>query len=71
MSALTDLTIAQSRIGLEKREFSARELTDAHIRACEDARELNTLVAETFDLLHPGYPLYGMLAYSRWLRASV
>ena len=49
MSALTDLTIAQSRIGLEKREFSARELTDAHIRACEDARELNTLVAETFD----------------------
>jgi len=50
MSVLTDLTIAAARAGLDAREFSARELTDAHIAAAEAARELNTLVAETFDL---------------------
>ena len=49
MSALTDLTIAAARDGLEAREFSARELTEAHIQAAEAARELNALVAETFD----------------------
>ncbi len=49
MSALTDLTIASARAGLDKGEFSARELTEAHIAACETARELNCLVAETFD----------------------
>ncbi len=50
MSVLTDLTIAAACAGLEARAFSARELTDAHIAAAEDARELNTLVFETFDL---------------------
>ena len=50
MSVLTDLTIAAARAGLEAREFSARDLTDAHIAAAEAARELNTLVFETFDL---------------------
>ena len=50
MSALTDLTIAAARAGLDARDFSARELTDAHIAAAEAARELNTLVFETFDL---------------------
>ena len=49
MSALTDLTIAAARAGLDAREFSARELTEAHIQAAEAARELNALVAETFD----------------------
>ena len=49
MSALTDLTIAAARAGLNAREFSARELTEAHIQAAEAARELNVLVAETFD----------------------
>ncbi|MFP6689846.1 MAG: Asp-tRNA(Asn)/Glu-tRNA(Gln) amidotransferase subunit GatA [Alphaproteobacteria bacterium] len=49
MSALTDLTIAAARAGLEAREFSARELTEAHIQAAEAVRELNALVAETFD----------------------
>ena len=49
MSALTDLTIAAARAGLDAREFSARELTEAHIQAAEAARELNVLVAETFD----------------------
>ena len=41
MSALTDLTIASACAGLEGREFSARELTEAHIAAAEAARELN------------------------------
>ncbi|MFP6777727.1 MAG: Asp-tRNA(Asn)/Glu-tRNA(Gln) amidotransferase subunit GatA [Alphaproteobacteria bacterium] len=50
MSVLTDLTIAAARAGLEAREFSARDLADAHIAAAEAARELNTLVFETFDL---------------------
>jgi aspartyl-tRNA(Asn)/glutamyl-tRNA(Gln) amidotransferase subunit A len=50
MSGLTDLTIAGARAGLDAREFSARELTDAHVEAAEAARELNALVAETFDL---------------------
>ena len=49
MSALTRLTIAEARAGLAAREFSARELTDAHIAAVEDARDLNAFVAETFD----------------------
>jgi aspartyl-tRNA(Asn)/glutamyl-tRNA(Gln) amidotransferase subunit A len=50
MSALTDLTIAGARAGLDTRDFSARELTAAHIEAAEAARGLNALVAETFDL---------------------
>jgi len=50
MSVLTDLTITAARAGLDMREFSARDLTNAHIAAAEAARELNTLVFETFDL---------------------
>ena len=50
MSALTALTLTSARAALDKREFSARELTDAHIEAAEAARPLNALVAETFDL---------------------
>jgi len=50
MSALTDLTIVGARAALEAREFSARELTEAHVQAAEAARGLNALVAETFDL---------------------
>ena len=49
MSALTELTIAEARAGLDKRDFTARELTDASIAAAEGARDLNALVAETFD----------------------
>ena len=49
MSALTDLTLSGAREGLTKKEFSARELTDAHIAASEAARDMNAFVAETFD----------------------
>jgi aspartyl-tRNA(Asn)/glutamyl-tRNA(Gln) amidotransferase subunit A len=48
-TGLTDLTIASAREGLAARRFSARELTEAHIKACEAARSLNAYVAETFD----------------------
>jgi len=49
MSYLTSLTLAQARDALRKREFSARELADAHIAAIEQARALNAFVLETPD----------------------
>jgi len=47
MAALTDLTIAEARDGLAKKEFSSRELTEAHIEAVEAARDLNAFILET------------------------
>ena len=47
MSDLTNLTLADARDGLKKGEFSATELTKAHIEAMESARALNAYVAET------------------------
>ena len=49
MADLTDLTIAEARDGLHGKEFSARELTKAHIAAVEAARDLNAFVLETPD----------------------
>ena len=49
MSRLTDLSLREARGGLTRRSFSARELTEAHIKACEAARPLNAYMAETFD----------------------
>lgn len=39
MSELTKLTIAEARDGLAAKEFSAKELTDSHIRAIEAGNE--------------------------------
>src|SRR5271168_3443047 len=50
MSELTSLTLAQARDGLRKKEFSARELADAHLAAMERARALNAFVLETPEL---------------------
>ncbi len=50
MSELTELNLAAARDGLQNKKFSALELTEAHIEACEAARGLNAFVAETFDL---------------------
>ncbi|MFC7050285.1 Asp-tRNA(Asn)/Glu-tRNA(Gln) amidotransferase subunit GatA [Emcibacter nanhaiensis] len=50
MSELTKLTIAEARDGFKKGDFTAREVTAAHIEAVEAARELNAYVAETPDL---------------------
>jgi aspartyl-tRNA(Asn)/glutamyl-tRNA(Gln) amidotransferase subunit A len=47
MSALTELTLAAARDGLARKEFSARELAEAHIRAIEAARALNAFITET------------------------
>jgi len=47
MTALTDLTITGAREGLRKKDFSARELAEAHIAAVEAARPLNAYLVET------------------------
>ncbi len=46
MTGLTDLTLAEARTGLRAREFSARELAQAHIAAMETARPLNAFITE-------------------------
>src|SRR6202042_2167283 len=50
MSDLTALTLAQARDGLRAKQFSASELTDAHLAAMERARALNAFVLETPEL---------------------
>ena len=45
--SLTDLSIAEARDRLAAGEFSARELTEAHIAAVEAARPLNAFITET------------------------
>jgi len=52
MSALTSLTLAQARDLLRKREFSAVELTKAHVAAIREARALNAFVLETPEQAH-------------------
>ncbi len=47
MSDLTRFTLAQARDGLRRKEFSATELTQAHLQAIERARGLNAFVLET------------------------
>ena len=49
MTSLTDLTIAGALEGLAKKQFSAKELTEAHVRAVEAARGLNAFITETPD----------------------
>ncbi|MDA0305747.1 MAG: Asp-tRNA(Asn)/Glu-tRNA(Gln) amidotransferase subunit GatA [Proteobacteria bacterium] len=53
MSAATDLTalsIADAAKGLDGSDFSAEELTQAHINAMEQARDLNAFITETPEL---------------------
>ncbi len=47
MSALTGFTLAQARDGLKRKAFSARELSEAYIKAVEEARPLNAFLKET------------------------
>lgn len=49
MAKLTEMTIADALDGLKKKEFTASELTEAHIKAAEGARNLNCFITETFD----------------------
>src|ERR1700704_4980425 len=49
MTDLTALTLAEARAGLASKAFTSLELTDAHLKAIEAARALNTFVLETPD----------------------
>src|SRR5471032_280249 len=49
MTDLTSLTLAEARSGLASKAFTSLELTDAHLKAIEDARALNAFVLETPD----------------------
>ncbi|HEY4203742.1 MAG TPA: Asp-tRNA(Asn)/Glu-tRNA(Gln) amidotransferase subunit GatA [Xanthobacteraceae bacterium] len=49
MTDLTSLTLAEARDGLAQKSFTSLELTDAHIKAVEQARALNAYVLETPD----------------------
>lgn len=50
MTKLTHLTIADALKGLKKKDFTATELTEAHLRATEEFRHLNAYVTETPEL---------------------
>lgn len=47
MANLTHLTIAEALAGLEKKEFSAEDLTREHLAAMEKHRGLNAYIVET------------------------
>ena len=47
MTELTDLSLAAMRDGLRAKDFSARELAEAHVSAVEAARGLNAFLVET------------------------
>src|SRR5882757_6150014 len=47
MTALTDLTLADARAGLDRKEFSARELAVAYNDAVEAIAPLNAYITAT------------------------
>ena len=47
MGALTDLSIAKAAAGLAAKEFTAADLTEAHLKAMEAGRGLNAFITET------------------------
>jgi aspartyl-tRNA(Asn)/glutamyl-tRNA(Gln) amidotransferase subunit A len=52
-AVLTDLTIAQAAAGLRAKEFSARELTQAHVQAAAELNpRLNAFITLTPELAH-------------------
>jgi len=50
MTQLTHLTLAEALKGLENKDFTAKEITQAHISAIESNRHLNAFVTETPEL---------------------
>ena len=50
MTDLTRFTIAQARDHLRKKDFTALELTDAHLKAMDAHRGLNAFITETADI---------------------
>ena len=49
MTALTHLTMAGALDGLARKDFTAVELTEAHVRAGEAVRPFNIFITETPD----------------------
>ncbi len=54
MTDLTSLTITEARAGLDQKEFSAVELTKAHLKRLDETRDLNAFITETPDLALSG-----------------
>ena len=52
MTQLTELTLAAALKGLENKDFTSVELTEAHIKAMETARGLNAYIVETPEIAH-------------------
>jgi aspartyl-tRNA(Asn)/glutamyl-tRNA(Gln) amidotransferase subunit A len=50
MTDLTNLTIADALKGLEAKDFTSVELTEAHLKVMEDNRHLNAYIVETPEL---------------------
>jgi aspartyl-tRNA(Asn)/glutamyl-tRNA(Gln) amidotransferase subunit A len=50
MTILTDLTIVDAIAGLTKKDFTAVELTQAHVDAMAEKKKLNVYITETPDL---------------------
>ncbi|MBL4801297.1 MAG: Asp-tRNA(Asn)/Glu-tRNA(Gln) amidotransferase subunit GatA [Emcibacter sp.] len=50
MTELTKLTLAEARDGLVKGDFTSRELTEQHLTAMEQGRELNSYIVETGEI---------------------
>src|SRR5690606_16423105 len=44
---LTDLTLGQAVKGLKNKDFSAKEITQAHLKKMEEFRHLNAYIMET------------------------
>lgn len=49
MTDFTNLTLEGALAGLKAKDFTSLEITEAHIKACEDASELNAFVTTDFD----------------------
>jgi aspartyl-tRNA(Asn)/glutamyl-tRNA(Gln) amidotransferase subunit A len=49
MAALTDLTLASLKAAMDKKEASAVEVTDAHLKKLDEHRALNAFITETPD----------------------
>ena len=50
MTNLTKLTLAEARDGLAKGDFTSRELTQQHLDAMIQGRELNSYIVETAEV---------------------
>lgn len=50
MTDLTKLALSEARDGLQAGDYSARELTEQHLSAMQNAKELNSFIVETADI---------------------